>query len=126
MKILKTLYSCNERDQSIDNQLERVREICEDNESCVVPASREMLGEAECPGKPDKDMNLWLTYRCDGGKESNDALGPRRCPKVPSPPTRKITAVTPAPLSGLCGSGKGVEIKQYLDGCKNIGILAFC
>ena len=79
LKILKTLYSCERKEVSIEEQLEIVQDLCEEKEECTVEASREVFGNSECPDSADRDMNLWVTYRCDGGEDETQVTGPRRC-----------------------------------------------
>ena len=67
--IKKILYSCKARDQSEPTQLKTVKDLCEDKDICEVTATREMFGDEECPDVPDRDMNLWAIYRCNGGED---------------------------------------------------------
>ena len=76
LKIHKTLYSCEMRDQSSPEQLKMVSSLCDEKEKCAVQARREIFGNYECPGTPDKDMKLWITYSCDGGQD-----GTKECKK---------------------------------------------
>ena len=82
LKIHKTLYSCKMKDASIANQIDIVKELCEEKESCTVQASREVFGNKECPDSPDSKMNLWVTYSCDGGTDRTKVTGPKRCPSI--------------------------------------------
>ena len=82
LKIHKTLYSCKMKDASIANQIDIVKELCEEKESCTVQASREVFGNKECPDSPDSKMNLWVTYSCDGGDDRTKVTGPKRCPST--------------------------------------------
>ena len=52
----------------------------------MVAASRRMFGNTECPGSPDANMKMWITYRCDGGQGSSRLTGVRRCLR-PAPTT---------------------------------------
>ena len=82
LKIHKTLYSCKMKEASIDDQIDIVKELCEEKESCTVQASREVFGNKECPDSPDSKMNLWVTYSCDGGNDKTKVTGPKRCPST--------------------------------------------
>ena len=81
LKIHKTLYSCKMRNQSSPEQLKMVSSLCDEKEKCAVQARREIFGNYECPGTPDKDMKLWITYSCDGGQDSTRLTGPKECLK---------------------------------------------
>ena len=81
LKIHKTLYSCEMRDQSSPEQLKMVSSLCDEKEKCAVQARREMFGNYECPGAPDSDMKLWITYSCDGGQDHTRITGPQQCNK---------------------------------------------
>ena len=81
LKIHKTLYSCKIRNQSSPDQLKKVSDLCDTKEKCAVQASREMFGDHECPGTPDSDMKLWITYSCDGGQDGTRRTGPKKCKK---------------------------------------------
>jgi len=74
LKIHKTLYSCKMRDQSSPDQLKKVSSLCDGKEKCTVQASREMFGNNECPGTPEYDMELRITYSCDGGQDETMRL----------------------------------------------------
>ena len=76
LKIHKALYSCKMRDQSSPEQLKMVSSLCDYKEKCAVQARREIFGNFECPGTPDSDMALWITYSCDGGQD-----GTKECKK---------------------------------------------
>ena len=75
LKILKLLYSCKEKRNSNIAQLSAVRARCENKEKCMVSASRIMFGRTECPASPDKDMVMWIVYRCDGGHDLTRLTG---------------------------------------------------
>ena len=79
LTIHKTLYACKMRAESSAEQLEKVSALCGGKEECAVNATRKMFGYKECPGTPDSDMNLWITYSCDGGKDHTRITGPTRC-----------------------------------------------
>ena len=96
LRIIKLLYSCERKDESLVEQLAKVQVRCEKKESCMVAASRRMFGNTECPGSPDAKMKMWITYRCDGGQGSSRLTGVRRCPR-PAPSTASPTL---APLPG--------------------------
>ena len=88
LRILKVLYSCEEKNQSIPEQLAKVKARCEKKESCSVSASRTMFGKSECPNTPDDDMTMWITYSCDGGKDKTKLTGKRACLKKGKSPGR--------------------------------------
>ena len=75
LQILKILYSCEEKDESNPEQLEFVKALCNNKEKCSVQASREVFGEEECPGTPDKNMLMWVVYRCNGGEDRTKLTG---------------------------------------------------
>ena len=79
LRILKVLYSCSERNETILEQLRKVQDRCENKESCTVSASRGMFGNTECPDLPDGKMKMWIVYRCDGGEATARITGARRC-----------------------------------------------
>ena len=79
LTILKVLYSCKMRDQSVPEQLSKVKRRCENKENCSVEPSRKMFGYTECPKSPDDDMVMWITYRCDGGEDKTRPIGSREC-----------------------------------------------
>ena len=81
LKIHKTLYSCKMRDQSSPDQLKKVSSLCNYKEKCTVQASREIFGNDECSGAPDRDMALWISYSCDGGQDQTRITGPQECKK---------------------------------------------
>ena len=68
IKIMKVLYSCKIRNSSNASQLRIVKGLCEDKKKCKVSASRKIFGDAECPGRREEQMQLWIVYRCDGRK----------------------------------------------------------
>ena len=70
LTILEVLYSCNTRGESNVEQLTKVQARCEKKESCMVPASRRMFGDGECPDSPDDGMTMRILYRCDGGEQT--------------------------------------------------------
>merc|ERR1719369_1138615 len=78
LRILKVLYSCEEKSQSNPDQLSKVKAICEKEESCVISASRKMFGNTECPNSSDSDMKMWITYSCDEG-EDKTRINKKRC-----------------------------------------------
>ena len=80
IEIHKVLYSCNERNESASKQESIVNKICKGKEECQVTADRKTFGEDECPGTPDREMNLWITYSCNGNADDKSkvvALLPR-------------------------------------------------
>ena len=79
LRILKVLYSCSERNETILEQLRKVQDRCENKESCTVSASRGMFGNTECPDLPDGKMKMWIVFRCDGGEGTARITGARRC-----------------------------------------------
>ena len=79
LRIHKTLYACKMRAESSAEQLEKVSALCGGKEECAVNATRDMFGNKECPGSPDSDMNLWITYSCDGGHDETRITGPKQC-----------------------------------------------
>ena len=79
LRILKVLYSCSERNETIAEQLRKVKDRCENKETCTVSASRGMFGNTECPDFPDGKMKMWIVYRCDGGEATARITGARRC-----------------------------------------------
>ena len=79
LRIHKTLYACKMRAESSAEQLEKVSALCGGKEECAVNATRKMFGNKECPGSPDNDMSLWITYSCDGGQDNTRITGPTKC-----------------------------------------------
>ena len=79
LRILKVLYSCKMKDQSIPGQLSKVKKRCENKETCSVTPSRKMFGNKECPSTPENDMVMWMTYRCDVGKDRTRLTGIKQC-----------------------------------------------
>merc|ERR1719309_1875668 len=78
LRILKVLYSCEEKSQSNPDQLSKVKGICEKEETCTISASRKMFGNTECPNSPDSDMKMWITYSCDQGDDKT-RINKKRC-----------------------------------------------
>jgi len=99
IRILKVLYSCEEKPEAIPSQVELVQTMCENKESCEVAASRDVFGSEECPDSADKDMSLWLTYRCDGGTDGTTDTGTKRCP-IESATTETEVGVSLGTLNG--------------------------
>ena len=112
LKILKVLYSCEEKDNSIAEQVEKVKARCENKESCMVSASRRMFGGTECPGSPDEDMLMWITYRCDGGQDRTKLTGRKRCPITP-----KVQGNCPGGGGGRCVGGCGPNCRCECGSC---------
>jgi len=80
IKIHKILYSCEEQDESNEEQLETAKELCDEKEECNIKASREVFGDKECPETSDNEMLMWVVYSCDGGEDSTYLTGPNTCP----------------------------------------------
>ena len=68
-------------------QLKQLTDFCAEKESCSIEATRDTFGDEECPGEPDENMYLWLTYRCIGNKvkDNTKISGPRKCKPKPTP-----------------------------------------
>jgi len=79
LEIYKTLYSCKEEAVSNQKQLNKVKSLCERKDSCRLEASRDFFGNTECPGAPDRDMALWVSYSCNEGEDETKLTGPKRC-----------------------------------------------
>jgi len=80
LRIHKILYACKMRDEPNQEQMKKVKALCDDKESCTVEASRKLFGNDECPEAPDSEMKLWITYSCDNeGKNSTKLTGPTEC-----------------------------------------------
>jgi hypothetical protein len=58
LRILKLLYSCQEKKNSNAEQLKRIKERCDDKNNCVVAANRETFGKGECPDATDDAMSM--------------------------------------------------------------------
>ena len=94
LKIHKTLYSCKMRDQSSPEQLKMVSSLCDEKEKCAVQARREMFGNYECPGAPDSDMKLWITYSCDGGQDGTRLIEKSRTTTKTTTKTTTTTTIS--------------------------------
>ena len=80
LEIYKTLYSCKQENVSNENQLKKVRSLCDKKESCRLEASRDFFGNTECPDAPDRKMALWVAYSCNEGRDETKLTGPKTCP----------------------------------------------
>ena len=79
LKIVKASYYCEEKTEDNPQHRHQAMEICEDKEECTISASREIFGQSTCAGTPDNDMNVYIGYRCDGGKDSTILTRPPGC-----------------------------------------------
>jgi len=80
LRIHKILYACKMVDEPNQEQMKKVKALCDDKESCTVQASRTFFGNTECPDAPDSEMKLWITYSCDNeGRNSTKLTGPKEC-----------------------------------------------
>merc|ERR1719222_1874817 len=79
LEIHKLLYSCKEQNVSNEDQLKKVRDLCDKKENCTVEASRELFGNTECPDSPDSEMVMWVVYSCNGGEDKTKLTGPKTC-----------------------------------------------
>merc|ERR1719431_307700 len=82
----------------------------------MVSASTRMFGRTECPDSPDEEMNMWMVYRCDGGKDTSRLTGAKRCKigdTTPEPITPRVVTAT----SNSCTSKEGSEVEQKVPGC---------
>ena len=120
LEILKVLYSCHVKDirHSIPDQVKKVKARCESKERCKVPASRKMFGSTECAGSPDKDMLMWLTYRCHGGKDQTKITSSKICRNRGETPGEN--RVRPGPgEEAVPGTGSGDRslVEKKVSGC---------
>ena len=79
LKIMSASYYCKENAEDDPQHRHQAMKICEDKEECTISASREIFGQSTCAGTPDSDMNLYIGYRCDGGKDSTILTRPPGC-----------------------------------------------
>ena len=73
LEILKARYSCWKQGiEELDQKnLKIVKHLCDNKENCKVKVNRDTFGYTACPKAEDWEMNLWVTYRCDGGKDNS-------------------------------------------------------
>ena len=81
LRILKVIYSCEDQSPENPAQLKTVQDRCEENEKCMVSASRQTFGDEVCPEAEDHKMSLWIVYRCDGGEDNTRKTGVNECEK---------------------------------------------
>ena len=67
---IKVIYSCVSQLVSIAKQLKKISGLCNGKKNCDIDASREIFEDDECPGMPDEEMQLKVSYRCEGGEDS--------------------------------------------------------
>jgi hypothetical protein len=79
LTIHKILYSCRKKKESNAQQLQKVRDLCQGEETCRITPSRAFFGNDECPGVRDASMQMWTVYSCDGGNGQAEIKGPK-CP----------------------------------------------
>ena len=82
LRILKILYSCKEQPNSNTEQLKLVKVMCENKYKCRVKADRRTFGNYERPDAPDEEMNMWIVYRCNGGRDNTTVVGEKK-PREP-------------------------------------------
>jgi hypothetical protein len=111
LKILKLLYSCQEKKNSNAEQLKGIKERCEDKNNCVVAANRETFGKGECPDANDDAMNMWIVYRCEGGCDSSKITG-LRCQM-----TLSTTTTIQTTTQSVCDTIKGQVEEKEVPGC---------
>ena len=82
------LYSCEDVGIFISNcsceaklnnqeQLHLVQKFCQNKQNCQIDVSRQFFGNSQCPGTDDAEMNLWLSYSCDGGTDLTRIYKPK-------------------------------------------------
>ena len=94
------LYSCTAGGNNQD-QMALVKESCPKPDECQVEASREFLGNSECPGTGDANMSLWLVYSCDGGTDATKIEKPKCDESLVTTTTTTTTTTTQVILSHL-------------------------
>ena len=106
LEIYKTLYSCKQENVSNENQLKKVRSLCDKKQSCRLEASRDFFGNTECPGAPDRKMALWVAYSCNEGEDKTKLTGPETCPYYENVRIRLIArnSQNNNPVPGATGS----------------------
>ena len=67
LRVKEAIYSCNMKPKFILTHFAKVEHLCNGQERCLVPASRSMFGESECPSVPDAEMKLQISYECQNG-----------------------------------------------------------
>ena len=71
-------YNCKPGPQNYADQ-KAVKDLCKGKSTCTIKANRDLFKDISCPGKPDSDMKLYLTYACKGNRDTSRVQNPPRC-----------------------------------------------